>query len=497
MTTPLIEMRHISKAFPGVQALKDVSLAAYGSEVHMLVGQNGAGKSTLIKILCGAHRPDQGEFLVHGKPAQIESTRDARRLGVAVIFQEFSLVPYLDLAQNIFLGREFPGRIPGTIDRVRLHAEARRILDLLGLDADTRTKAHRLGVAQQQMVEIAKALSQDARVLVMDEPTAAISDREIERLFEIIHKLRGEGIAIIYISHRMREVFEIGDRITVLRDGANVASLRPSETTMDELVRLMVGREVDMTYRTRFCERPGEAVLDVKNLDTKSGVRGASLTVRAGEIVGLAGLVGAGRTELARAIFGADATTRGEVFLRGKALRGGPSEAVMKGMGLVPENRKTEGLALLRSVHDNLLAAGLRQLFPRGWYTFTKARRAVESLIQRLRVVTPSARRPARFLSGGNQQKVVIGKWLNAGSRVFIFDEPTRGIDVGAKAEIYKLMETLVADGAAVLVISSELPELIAVCDRAYVLRNKSIVGELRRGELTEENILRMAMQHG
>jgi ribose transport system ATP-binding protein len=331
----------------------------------------------------------------------------------------------------------------------------------------------------------------------MDEPTAAISDREIERLFEIIRKLRGEGIAIIYISHRMREVFEIGDRITVLRDGANVASLRPSETTMDELVRLMVGREVDTTYRTRFCERPGEPVLDIKALDTKSGVRGASLTLRAGEIVGLAGLVGAGRTELVRAIFGADATTHGEILLKGRPLKGGPAEAVRQGMGLVPENRKTEGLALLRSVHDNMLTAGLPRLFPRGWYTFTKAKRAVDDVIQRLRVVTPSARRPTRFLSGGNQQKVVIGKWLNAGSRVFIFDEPTRGIDVGAKAEIYKLMETLVAEGAAVLVISSELPELVAVCDRAYVLRNKAIVGELKRDELTEENILRMAMQHG
>ena len=497
MTTPLIEMRHISKAFPGVQALKDVSLAAYGGEVHMLVGQNGAGKSTLIKILCGAHRADQGEFLVHGKPVHIESTRDARRLGVAVIFQEFSLVPYLDIAQNIFLGREFPGRLPGTIDRGRMHSEARRILDLLGMDTDTRTRAVRLGVAQQQMVEIAKALSQNARVLVMDEPTAAISDREIERLFHLIRKLRGEGIAIIYISHRMREVFEIGDRITVLRDGANVASLRPSETTMDELVRLMVGREVDTTYRSRFCDRPGESVSDVKGLDTKSGVRGANLTLRAGEIVGLAGLVGAGRTELVRAIFGADPVTHGQVFLNGRVLKGSPAEAVKQGMGLVPENRKNEGLALLRSVHDNMLTAGLRQLFPSGWYRFSKAKNAVESLIQRLRVVTPSARRPARFLSGGNQQKVVIGKWLNAGSKVFIFDEPTRGIDVGAKAEIYKLMETLVADGAAVLVISSELPELVAVCDRAYVLRNKSIVGELMRADLTEENILRMAMQHG
>jgi ribose transport system ATP-binding protein len=365
------------------------------------------------------------------------------------------------------------------------------------MDLDTRTRAHQLGVAQQQMVEIAKALSQNAKVLVMDEPTAAISDREIERLFEIIRKLRKDGIGIIYISHRMREVFEIGDRITILRDGSNVASLYPSETRMEELVRLMVGREVDMTYRTQFCATPGNTVLDVRDMHTKTGLQGASLTVRAGEIVGLAGLVGAGRTELARAIFGADSLTRGEVLLHAKPLKGSPADAVRRGVGLVPENRKTQGLALLRSVQDNMLAAGLRRLFPNHWYRFATARRAVQELIERLHVVTPSARRPVRLLSGGNQQKVVIGKWLNAGSQFFIFDEPTRGIDVGAKAEIYKLMESLVQQGAAVLVISSELPELVAVCDRAYVLRDKTIVGELHRAELTEENILRMAMQHG
>jgi ribose transport system ATP-binding protein len=489
-------MRGVSMLFPGVQALKDVSLAVYAGEVHMLVGQNGAGKSTLIKVLCGAYKPSHGEFLVDGKPVQISSTRDGRRLGIAVIFQEFSLVPYLDIAQNIFLGREYPGRVPGSVDKARMHHEARRILQMLGADVDSHLKAHQLGVAQQQMVEIAKALSQNARLLVMDEPTAALSDREIERLFEIIRKLKSDGIAIIYISHRMREVFELGDRVTVLRDGANVASIRPAETSMEALVRMMVGREVDTTYRSRFCETPGETLLEVRNLRTKSGIHDANLSLRAGEIVGLAGLVGAGRTEVARAIFGADVVFEGEVRVRGKALKGTPSDAVLAGMGFVPENRKTEGLALIRSVQDNLLAAGLRRLFPRGVYRSAKAARAAESLIQRLRVVTPSPRRQVRFLSGGNQQKVVIGKWLNAGSRFFIFDEPTRGIDVGAKAEIYKLMESLVEQGAGVLVISSELPEFVAVCDRAYVMREKAIVGELSRHELTEENILRMAMQH-
>ena len=493
---PLLEMRGISKVFPGVRALDEVSLAVNAGEVHVLLGQNGAGKSTLIKALCGAHHPDRGEFLIEGTLVRIQSPSDARRLGIAVIFQEFSLVPYLDLAQNIFLGREVGGRVPGTIDDGRMHAEARRLLTMVGLDLDTRTLAHQLGVAQQQMVEIAKALSQDARILVMDEPTAALSEREIDRLFDLNRTLQHKGVAIIYISHRLREIFAIGDRITVLRDGRKVAELRPSETSVDELVRLMVGREVSTTYRHRFCERPGETVLDVTDLQSENGVRHASLEIRAGEIVGLAGLVGSGRSELARAIFGADRIVGGGVRLHGEVLYGGPAVSVGRGVGLVPEDRKGQGLALARSVQDNVLVAGLRRLFPTRWYRSGRAARVASELIARLRVMTPSPRRLAKFLSGGNQQKVVIGKWLNAGSRLFIFDEPTRGIDVGAKAEIYHFMEGLVAEGAAVLMISSELPEIVAVCDRAYVMRDKTIVGKLGRGELSEENILRLAMHH-
>jgi ribose transport system ATP-binding protein len=499
---PLLEMRGIAKAFPGVQALDDVSLEARAGEVHALVGQNGAGKSTLMKVLCGASQPDRGEIFFRGRATRIASPADARRLGVAVIFQEFSLVPYLNIAHNIFLGRELRGRMPGSIDHRRMHAEARRLLALLGMDVDTRTLAHKLGVAQQQLVEIAKALSQQARVLVMDEPTAALSEREIERLFEMIRRLKREGVAIIYISHRLREVFAIGDRITVLRDGRKVASLSPEATSMDELVRMMVGREVDTTYRHRFCAQAGEPVLEVSGVHADNGVRNASLTVRAGEIVGLAGLVGAGRSELARAIFGADRTSRGEIRVHGRPLhdaawRSGPVRSVRAGVGLVPEARKSEGLALIRSVQDNLLAAALPSLFPRRWYRPRRAMRVAADLIGRLRVATPSTQRLTQFLSGGNQQKVVVGKWLAAGSRLFIFDEPTRGIDVGAKAEIFGLIEELVSQGAAALMISSELPEIVAVCDRAYVMRDKTIVGELARGDLTEENILRLAMHHG
>jgi ribose transport system ATP-binding protein len=395
----------------------------------------------------------------------------------------------------VFLGRERLTRI-GTLDRRRMHAEARRLLDSLSADADTRTPVHRLGVAAQQAVEIAKALSQRARILVMDEPTAALSEREIAALFETIRRLQRDGVAIVYISHRLHEIFTIGDRITVLRDGRKVATADPSQTTLDELVHLMIGRQVDTTYRQRFCERPGAPVLEVRDLRAASGVHDASLEVRAGEIVGLAGLVGAGRTELARAIFGADRVVGGSVRVNGMAVAAGPTAASRAGMGLVPEDRKQQGLALMRSVQDNLLVAGLRRLFPRGWYRPAVAAGVAGELVGRLGVKTPSTRRLTRLLSGGNQQKVVIGKWLNAGSRFFIFDEPTRGIDVGAKAEIFRLMEDLVARGAAVLMISSDLNEIIAVCDRAYVVRDKTIVGELCRADLSEENILRLAMHH-
>src|SRR5215471_3695012 len=491
-------MRGISRTFPGVRALDEVSLAVDAGTVHVLLGQNGAGKSTLMRVLCGAQHPDAGEILVDGRAVRLHSPADARRLGVAVIFQEFSLVPYLNLAQNIFLGREPGGRIPGTIDRRRMHAEARHLLDGLGLDVDTRTMPHELGVAQQQVVEIAKALSQKARILVMDEPTAALSEREITRLFDRVRALKRDGVAIVYISHRLQEIAEIGDRITVLRDGKNVGSFAISSNpeNLSNLIRLMVGRQVTTVYRERFCETPGEVVLEVRELRAENGVR-ATLDVKAGEVVGLAGLVGAGRTELARAIFGADRVVSGSVRVVGATPGRGPAGAVRAGMALVPENRKTEGLALMRSVQDNVLVAGLRKLFPNAWYLAAKAARAASDVINRLQIATPSPARLVRFLSGGNQQKVVVGKWLAAGSRFFIFDEPTRGIDVGAKAELFHVIDRLVANGAAVLMISSELPEVVAVCDRAYVMRDKAIVGELKRADLSEENILRMAMHHG
>ena len=492
-TGPLFELRGISKQFPGVRALDEVSFEIRAGETHMLLGENGAGKSTLMKVLCGAYSSDAGAFFHHGEKVDIISPADARRFGIAVIFQEFTLVPYLDIAQNIFLGREFPNRIPGTVDRKRLYKEARRVLDMIGFDIDPKRPVHTLGIAQQQMVEIAKALSQDARILVMDEPTAALSDRETELLFAMIGRLKAQGVAIVYISHRLPEVFALGDRITVLRDGRKIGSMLPSETSPEALVALMVGRSVDHTYAREFFP-PGDIALEVKDLASDNGISGINLNVRAGEIVGLCGLVGSGRSEVARAIFGADRVTAGEIRLFDQKMRGLPEDSARRGMGMIPENRKVQGLALNRSVRDNILLAGLAKIFPSGLFSPGRAREIAQATIDRLRIATPSPNRPVGVLSGGNQQKVVVGKWLNANSRFFIFDEPTRGIDVGAKAEIFALLESLVRDGAAILMISSEQTEIVHVCDRAYVMRDGRIAGELARDELTETNIVRLGM---
>jgi len=491
---PLFELRGISKEFPGVKALDDVSFEIRAGEVHMLVGENGAGKSTLMKILCGAYRADRGAFFSNGAPVTIHDASAARQFGIAVIFQDFTLVPYLDIAQNIFLGREFASRVPGFIDRRRIYAEAKRVLDGIGFHIDPREPVHGLGVAQQQMVEIAKALSQDARILVMDEPTAALSDRETELLFSMIARLKAKGVAIIYISHRLSEVFALGDRITVLRDGRKIADLLPKETTPDQLVTLMVGRPVDTTYTRPERPSPGEVALEVKNLSGPSGFSDVNLTVRAGEIVGLCGLVGSGRTEVARAIFGADRVTSGEIRLFGEPIAESIETATRRGMALIPENRKTQGLALARSVGDNIVLAGLRKMFPSGIFVPRRALKAAHAVIDKLRIATPTPRRPVGALSGGNQQKVVIGKWLNADAKFFIFDEPTRGIDVGAKSEIFRLLDGLVHNGAAVLMISSEQIEIVHICDRAYVMRSGRIAGELAHHELTEANIVRLGI---
>jgi ribose transport system ATP-binding protein len=493
---PLLELRGISKRFAGVQALDDVSFELYPGEVHMLLGENGAGKSTLMKVLCGAHKADAGEFFHKGRPVMISGAADAQRLGISVIFQEFTLVPYLSVAQNIFLGREPKGRLPGVVDHPRMRQQARAIMDQLGMALHPDTMVATLGVAQQQMVEIAKALSQDARILVLDEPTAALSDNETEKLFRMIDMLKQQGVAMVYISHRMAEVFSMGDRITVLRDGKKVGFRMPGETEPDELVSLMVGRKVDMSYAREYCRSPGELALRMQGVTARNGIHDIDLEVRAGEIVGLAGLVGSGRTEVARAIFGADPIASGRIEIFGQHQAGGPARARQLGAALIPESRKTEGLALIRSVGENLVLASLPRLFPGGWFSPAKAARQARELIARLRIATPGPDQRVQVLSGGNQQKVVIGKWLSAESKLFIFDEPTRGIDVGAKAEIFALIDSLVKKGAAVLMISSELAEIVNVCDRTYVMREGRVAGHLTRSQMNEEAILTLGMHH-
>ena len=493
---PLFDLRGIGKSFPGVKALDDVSFPIWPGEIHMLLGENGAGKSSLMKILCGAYTADAGTFHYNGGQVAIRGPADAKAFGIAVIFQEFSLVPYLSVAQNIYLGREPRGRIPGSIDASTMRRDAAGVLASIGSDINPDAKVHALGVAHQQLVEIAKALSQNARILVMDEPTSALSDHETERLFQVIRRLKGEGVAIIYISHRLAEVFLLGDRITVLRDGRKVGSIRPAETTPSALVEMMVGRKVDTSYGRAVRPEPGELALDVRGVSGQSGIADINLQVRAGEIVGLCGLVGSGRSELARAIFGADPISSGEIVLFGRKLTGGPDVAARRGIALIPENRKQQGLALIRTVGDNIVLAALDKLFPRRLFEPGVADGVARGMISKLRIATPSPARLAQTLSGGNQQKIVIGKWLAAGARLFIFDEPTRGIDVGAKAEIFNLIAELVAAGAAVLMISSEQSEIVSVCDRAYVMRDGRIVGELSRAELSESNILKLAMHH-
>ncbi|WP_260684895.1 sugar ABC transporter ATP-binding protein [Variovorax sp. KBS0712] len=493
----MLELKSIGKSFPGVQALKDVSLEIYPGEVHMLLGENGAGKSTLMKVLCGAYRADKGQILERGRAIDLQSASAVRSFGVAVIFQEFSLVPYLSIAQNIFLGREPAGWFPGVVDTSRMRREAAEVLRELELDLDPDAPVHTLSLAQQQMVEIAKATSQKARVLVMDEPTAALSERETARLFALIRQLRAAGVAIIYISHRMAEVFELGDRVTVLRDGSRVSSVLRGEATPDMLVQMMVGRTVDMTYPRNFANQPGAVLLKVERLAAANGVADVSLEVRAGEIVGLAGLAGSGRTEVARAIFGADRVLSGTIQLNGRLLFGGPEQARSAGVALIPESRKTQGVALARSVSDNLNVASLGKTFPSGIYRPNLAREIAQQLIGRLRIATPSPEQIVKLLSGGNQQKVVIGKWLQADAKLFIFDEPTRGVDVGAKSEIFALLDQLVAAGKGVLMISSELPEIVHVCDRAYVMRERRVAGHLTRAELNEQSVMRLAIGAG
>ncbi|HHY46526.1 MAG TPA: sugar ABC transporter ATP-binding protein [Firmicutes bacterium] len=491
-------MHQITKQFPGVLALDKVDFDLYPGEVHILLGENGAGKSTLMKTLAGAHEPDSGTIVVDGREVRIRNPKQAQALGISIIYQEFTLIPYLTVAQNIFLARE-PLRwgMRGLVDRDRLYADSTAILKTLGISVDPRSVVSTLGVAQQQLVEVAKALSLNARILIMDEPTATLSDQEIEQLFGIIHNLKSRGVGVIYISHRLQEVGQIGDRVTVLRDGRSVGTYNVADVDINTLIKLMVGREVMEKADRRSLPNAPEA-LRVSHLHRNGVLHDVNLVVREGEIVGLAGLVGSGRTELARAIFGIDPFDSGEIVLLGKRLVAtNPSLSIRLGLGLLPEDRKSDGLALILPVKDNVTHASLTRLFPSFILDFRKERAIAERYVRDLRIATPNIFRQVGFLSGGNQQKVVLAKWLATQSRVLIFDEPTRGIDVGAKAEVHDFMRQLARQGVAILMISSDLPEIVSMSDRVYVMREGTIVKELEGEDINQETIIGYAMGKG
>ncbi len=488
---PVLEMRNIAKRFPGVVALDAVDFDVRSGEVHVLLGENGAGKSTLVKVLSGAVRKDRGEIRLGGTPVEIAGPHHARRLGISVIYQELMLVPHLSVAENVYLGKA-PRRW-GVVDWRRMRADAARLLTGLGLTLDVSRPVGELGLAQQQMVEVARALTDEARVLVMDEPTSALSGTEVEQLFATIARLTARGVGVVYISHRMDEVFRIGQRVTVLRDGRHVATRPLSEVSAGDLVRLMANRDLAEQYPPRAVAR-GPELLRVRRLSRRGVLHDIDLTLHAGEIVGLAGLAGAGRTELARAITGADAIDAGEIAVRGLVVRvPTPAAAVRLGFGFLPEDRKTHGLVLPHSVQRNVALPNLRRLSRCGIVNRRRERATAVRMIADLRVRATGPEQAVGLLSGGNQQKVVLAKWLAGHADIFIFDEPTRGIDVAARHDIYELMNGLVARGAAVLMISSDLPEILGMSDRIVVLRQGRVQEELDARGLTEARVLRAA----
>jgi len=492
--SPVLEMRHIRKTFPGVVALDDVGFELRRGEVHILIGENGAGKSTLMKILSGAYQKSAGEIYLDGAEVEIKNPKHAQTLGVGIIYQEFNLIPHLSVGENIFLGRE-PERLRGVIDQRAIFQEASRVLGSLGVKLDPHRLVKELKVADQQMVEVAKALSLDARILIMDEPTAALTEHEIKELFTTIRRLKETGVAIVYISHRMEELFEIGDRVTVLRDGRSVGTYDVRGMSKSELIRLMVNRELTELFPKERATK-GAEVLRVEGLSTKGGLKNISFSLHKGEVLGFAGLLGAGRTELARAIFGLDKITSGTIYINGAPQRiNSPRTAINSGIGFLTEDRKSQGLVLPLSVKENLCLASVDKFSSWGLMDTGEEQRAAGRYVKDLRIRTPGLDQKVVFLSGGNQQKVVLSKWLCCQSEVFIFDEPTRGVDVGAKAEIYQLMNRLTANGVAIIMISSEMLEVLGMSDRIMVMRGGEITGEFSAAEATQERILQCALE--
>lgn len=487
----LLRMEDITKEFPGVRALEQVSFDLLRGEVHVLLGENGAGKSTLIKILAGAYVPDSGKISVDGREVHVLDPKRGEELGISVIYQEFNLVPDFSVAENIFLGREpyRKWRIK-IIDWERMYEEAKLLLEKLGSEIHPKTLVRDLSVAEQQMVEIVKALSLNSKIIVMDEPTAALNSQEIARLFRVIDQIRREGKGIIYISHRLEEVFEIGDRITVLRDGRCVGTVPAKGTETDTLIQMMVGRKLEAMYPWERREQ-GEPILSIEGFTREGVFHDIDLKVHQNEILGLAGLVGSGRTELVRAIFGAYPVDSGSITIQGeKGLPKSPSAAISKGIGFLPSDRKREGLILCLSVLQNMTIASLLNFIRKGFIRLKEEERVALDYKDKLGIKAPTLKREALYLSGGNQQKVMLAKWLCSNARVIIFDEPTRGVDVGAKFEIHRLMVDLASQGKGIIMISSELSEILGMSDRVLVFRRGRIAAEFSRDEATKEKVL-------
>lgn len=492
MDNKLLEMKDVNKRFPGVYALKGVDFSLASGEVHALLGENGAGKSTLMKILGGIYSIDGGKIFIQGQEVQINDVKDAQKYGISIIHQEIILVPYLSVAENIFLGRE-PLTKAGLIDKQEMYGTAKRFLDEFGFDIPAGRLVKNLTVAQQQMVEIIKAVSFNSNIIIMDEPTSSLSDREVEFLFKTIRNLKEKGVGIVYISHRMNELFEVTDKITVLRDGEYVGTVTTKETEVDQLISMMVGRELTNYYVRDFLDH-GEVVLEVKNLTRKGVLSNVSFKLHKGEIFGFAGLMGAGRSELMKCIFGLDSFESGEIFVNGKkTIIKNPNDAIKSKIAYVTENRKEEGLFLIRSVQYNLTIKILDE-FLRFFKENTRYERKVtNNYIHDLSIKTPNPEQAVGNLSGGNQQKVLISRWLATKPKVLILDEPTRGVDVGAKAEIYAIMNRLIQEGVSIIMISSELPEVINMSDRIAVMCKGEIQKVLNKDSFSQEKIMHYA----
>ena len=491
---PRVEFKHISKSFPGVKALTDISLTLEPGEVHVLVGENGAGKSTLMKILSGAYTADAGELWIAGRRVEKNSPTVASDLGIGMIYQELNLIPELSIARNIFMCNEIKGKLKVFNSSRAMNAEARRLMREINLEEEPTTLVKNISVGSQQMVEIIKAISKQCKVLVFDEPTSSLTAAEIEKLFAMIRKLKEQGVGMFYISHRLEELYEIGDRVSIMRDGCLIGTHSIRELRMEQMIEQIAGRKIENLYpHTR--KTPGRNVLEVSHLEGDD-FHDISLHVHAGEIVGLSGLMGAGRTELVQAIMGIDRYHAGRILINEKPLKkSSVKKAIALGAGLLPENRKQQGLALSLSIRENAVISSLEKLNKRGIVNVKRERSAAEKYRKELAMATPSVEKVTNYLSGGTQQKVVIAKWLLADLELFIFDEPTRGIDVGAKSEIYRLMDELVERGAAILMISSDLPEILGMSDRIYVMAQGRLTGELDISEADQNKVLTLAYQ--